>query len=786
MKPKTLFSALLLFLVSNHTLILPSFFDSLDVLQDYAKKYPEFPEADNINWLDPDYTTFYQQFIPSSWEKYTYRLLKALSLEALLRSLDFGIQPFWDTNKFKNLITSLTQERIQKSFTDNHIVKLLAQSDSKFVVWGDLQGSFHSLVRDLNKLNELNIIDNQLNIQANYCFVFNGDAVSRSPYNVGTLTIIMKLLEKNPDHVFYIKGNHETNGHWKNYGLARELKYMAGHISEGFIPLAKEIDAFFNTLPLGVFIKTKYNNNEPTYIQISHLTSANNTLLDPANYAQFLLQDTSKPISRFQIQPNKKSNEHVDISALIKAQSYSTTYEPYNGLKLLEPEKGATTWTILSSPNKSFKKLFNFHYDAFCMVYTNNIINEATITLYKQDVEVLQGFSEEKVMILTGQPYEQAKKQPQLKHINPQRPTPDHGDEIVIGMPTDLTRADSLITAEMIRGVSLKLNTTNREKGGVHNKRLRLIILDDEYTPHITLERMHEFLDIYKTNLILASSGTATLKAALPLIQDKKLLVLFNWSGANIFRQPELNHIIHYRTSYKNEAIALVNYAINELNAKRFAIFYENNSFGKEPLAGAKEELKKHNITDFIEVSYPPNTTDVSQAAQKIQNFNPDAILFFSSYGPSTELIRTIGVLNLSNTILMSLSVLPNIFRNFLNSHGLNLLISRIVPMPSQENSMPIVQEYIKNSKKYSPGSLFSSTGLEGYINASLLVDVLNTIEGMVTKEKIIQKFESIKNYNFKGLELNFDPQTHELSKNKDIWIDAKTKWIYMPALPTP
>ena len=68
---------------------------------------------------------------------------------------------------------------------------------------------------------------------------------------------------------------------------------------------------------------------------------------------------------------------------------------------------------------------------------------------------------------------------------------------------------------------------------------------------------------------------------------------------------------------------------------------------------------------------------------------------------------------------------------------------------------------------------------LEGYISASILIDILKKINGLITKEAIIAQAEQIKDYSLKGLELNFDEMTRELSKF--LWLDTgKKKWHRM------
>jgi hypothetical protein len=59
----------------------------------------------------------------------------------------------------------------------------------------------------------------------------------------------------------------------------------------------------------------------------------------------------------------------------------------------------------------------------------------------------------------------------------------------------------------------------------------------------------------------------------------------------------------------------------------------------------------------------------------------------------------------------------------------------------------------------------------EGFINSSILAMSLENIEPPFTKEKILAELESIRNLNFKGLKLNFNPETRELSNH--VWIDT-------------
>lgn len=140
-------------------------------------------------------------------------------------------------------------------------------------------------------------------------------------------------------------------------------------------------------------------------------------------------------------------------------------------------------------------------------------------------------------------------------------------------------------------------------------------------------------------------------------------------------------------------------------------------------------------------------------------------------------LIEKIGVQRLSNVALMGISFLTDRFREYSSGtldpeqqgKGLDFVISRVVPNPKDSN-IEIVKEYQIEMQREYPDVHLDVDSLEGYINASIFLYILESIERPYTHEKIMQAAQNIKNLNFKGLILNFDPHTLSLSKN--VWLD--------------
>ena len=86
--------------------------------------------------------------------------------------------------------------------------------------------------------------------------------------------------------------------------------------------------------------------------------------------------------------------------------------------------------------------------------------------------------------------------------------------------------------------------------------------------------------------------------------------MFFPLTGASFLRKPDLTNIVHWEVSYKDEGKALTKYAIEKLNAKSFAVLYQEDVYGRSGFQGVKEVFQEFKINDIVELPYERNTSD--------------------------------------------------------------------------------------------------------------------------------------------------------------------------------
>jgi len=98
-----------------------------------------------------------------------------------------------------------------------------------------------------------------------------------------------------------------------------------------------------------------------------------------------------------------------------------------------------------------------------------------------------------------------------------------------------------------------------------------------------------------------------------------------------------------------------------------------------------------------------------------------------------------------------------------LGSEGEGVIVTQVVPSPDSRALLARVDEYCRLLKKYYPEDQPNYVGLEGFINAVILVKGLELTGKELSRERLIDALESIRDLSIGiGQALNFGPQDHQ------------------------
>ena len=156
------------------------------------------------------------------------------------------------------------------------LIKKINKHNKKFIVIGDMHGSFASFTRILIRLRGMGILNENGILQNNYNIIFLGDIVDRGIYGYEVLIIIFILKLLNPNNIHINRGNHEESDINKKYGFKKQLNIQFNENIHSKINNCLEY--LHSGLLLYDFDDTDINNRKYVYLSHGGLPISNNDL----------------------------------------------------------------------------------------------------------------------------------------------------------------------------------------------------------------------------------------------------------------------------------------------------------------------------------------------------------------------------------------------------------------------------------------------------------------------------------------------------------------------------
>lgn len=712
---------------------------TLDHFVILGKKLIEFPPCDNLNWIDPDYSNY----------------LKSIK-KHYLQSLCYNYGIFDKTASLEHVFLDLLSSFKSVEPKHENCSVLCLEPGSSLYVWGDLHGSFHTLLKSLLYLKKQNVINDELQIRNSEAhFIIFGDAVSRGSCSMATLALIIALLKKNPTQVHYIKGNHESFKYWENFALKREIQILINASMDEHQKVKELVNNFFNTLPDYLLV---YLAKEPD----RSLLFAFNGIVDPyIHFNQPLsmmigLHDRALVFDQY----DYTGQLHIP-EVIFKTEDWKEGHCAINGLGMLSQIFGATTWAVFSAPIQVHQAYYNFVYHAFAKISLNTSLRNSTVACINQHKDKNDFVQQEELNLVTGRSVLAGGHEAV-------------GNDILLGSTMPLIEGLPVVSHRTKQGISIAVNEKNM-KGGIAGRHIKFDVRNDNYVPFIARGNIED-LRRRGVEFIFAPVGSATLNAYVDLVVKKDIAVIFPITGNPFFSSSELQNIVNLTAMYTQEIGALIRFLLKNQSVKNFAFIYQEDEYSKETLDKAHEVLVTAGISDYTVIPYVRGAIDLKNQIEKLNSSNIDALGFLCTPQVAQEFIRKVGVESLKNKVLFGLSTLTSsAFKQFLKQKGLVLFFTSRVPNVFS-SGWAIAAEYRALMERFSYP--LDTTSLEGYLGARLFFNVLEKNNTSVNSNNLLDLFQKMQNVDFGAMNISFDRA--ENSFNLPLWIGAtnQNQWI--------
>ncbi|MDD3311625.1 ABC transporter substrate-binding protein [Pseudodesulfovibrio sp.] len=339
--------------------------------------------------------------------------------------------------------------------------------------------------------------------------------------------------------------------------------------------------------------------------------------------------------------------------------------------------------------------------------------------------------------------------------------TPGVSDtEIRLGSSLPLTGHAGYLGTQTLRGAEAYLRHVNDE-GGVHGRKISLQVLDDSSDPPRCLANTQRLIIDNDVLALFCYVGTPTTVKVLSLVEEARIPLVGMFTGANALRQPFNRYVINIRASYYQETKAAVQHLVHDLGLRSIAVFYQYDAYGFDGLVGTELALKEYDLEPVGRGSYIRGTRNVAEGLERIRRSGAQAVVMIGTYDACAQFINLARERHY-NPVFYTVSFVgaEELARRIADSRGSTVLMSQVMPPPVDgDDDNSAAEQYVRLLDKYYPGDTPSFVGLEGFMNARIMVEGLMRAGRDLTREKLVSAIESIQDLKLgPGLTINYGP----------------------------
>ena len=328
------------------------------------------------------------------------------------------------------------------------------------------------------------------------------------------------------------------------------------------------------------------------------------------------------------------------------------------------------------------------------------------------------------------------------------------------------------------------------DQGGINGRKIRLISLDDAYSPPKTVEQTRKLVEEEGVALIFGSLGTAPNMAIHKYLNARKLPHLFIASSSSRWNDPA--HfpwtMMTIRPSFEIEGRKYAEYVLRTRPNARIGVLYQNDEQGRDYLRGLRDGLGSRAGELLVsEQSYELTDLTVDSQIVTLKASGADVLMNFSTPKFGAQAIRKVYDIGWKplHIVAFTASAIKPVLQPAGLEKSVGLISSSVTKDPSDpqwQNDLAM-KDYLAWMKKYyAQGDPDDWSNVAGYTTAQMLVHVLQRCQDDLSRENIMRQAAGITNLELPmllpGMRVNTSPTDYQpVDQIQLVQFDGK-RWV--------
>ena len=318
-------------------------------------------------------------------------------------------------------------------------------------------------------------------------------------------------------------------------------------------------------------------------------------------------------------------------------------------------------------------------------------------------------------------------------------------DTIKVGMIVDLTGPLAFAGQELSTGARLYLQHVN-EQGGVHGRRIELIVEDDGYQPPRTVVAARKLLDRDRVLCFFGNMGTATTLAVESILESEGVPLFAPCTWSSVVYTPARRYIFATDPSYRMQSWIMLDIIRREMQGghPQIGVIYQDDDFGRDGLTGLREAAAYYGMNIVAEEDYKRGAVDFSTQVLNLKRANATHVILWTIYREAALVLKEARQLDWHPAFFGNTIIGDDKLMQLAGEAAENLRILSNLDLSSDTDQMKLYRELIA---RYDPGRAPQYYHAAGYTVAQIQVEVLRRAGRDLNREKLVTTAETFQGW---------------------------------------
>jgi branched-chain amino acid transport system substrate-binding protein len=295
------------------------------------------------------------------------------------------------------------------------------------------------------------------------------------------------------------------------------------------------------------------------------------------------------------------------------------------------------------------------------------------------------------------------------------------------------------------RAVEAHFNFINDTQGGVHGRKLKLLIEDTQGNPQKTVAAAKKLVEQDQVFAVISGFGTDANLAVMDYLIERGVPHVAPMTPSARLTRPPQRLIFGWEPDVRGVAGVLTRYGVETLKKPTYAVVSWKGS-APENLAATRDAVQKRGGRVVAEVPYEFVDQAFSDEVRELKASGAEAVIGWALAHQAAGLLKAAKQIGYEPAWLWFGAAGHETIWKLSDNLVEGSYFQQFLPREDDERD-PIIREYRAQLPKYGPGQPFTDVGRYGWGKARLVVEALRRAGPDLTRDRLIAALETFRDW---------------------------------------